>query len=770
MTDYEKLGVFYLGRRYDLAKRQPTQEPVLYDSKDLVTHAVCVGMTGSGKTGLCIGLLEEAAIDGIPAIVIDPKGDLTNLLLTFPDLRGADLLPFVEQRAGADPAAFAEQQAALWREGLAEWRQTPDRIRKLKESAEFAIYTPASRAGRPVSVLRSFAAPPAAALEDRETMRELVSGTAASLLALAGIGAGPQSREHVLLSTILDRAWRAGRHLTLAAIIEQVRNPPVSQVGIMDVESFYPAKERFQLAMAFNTLLASPGFEAWMEGEPLDPGALLHTPQGKPRVAIFSIAHLSDGERMFFTALLLNQVVSWMRTQPGTTSLRALVYMDEIFGYFPPTAAPPSKQPLLTLMKQARAFGIGVVLATQNPVDIDYKGLSNAGTWFIGRLQTERDKARLLDGLESAAGSMSRPQIESALSQLGSRVFLMHNVHEDAAVVFQTRWTLSYLRGPLTREQIRMLTPAADEAVPRTVQAASPARPVLPPGIPQQFAPASAGAVYKPMLYGAATVRFTDARKNVDVTEEVAFLTPITAEAVAVDWPASQPSGLAPADLEPEPPPDVSFVELPPTAAVARNYTAWSKAFAAWLYQTRRLVILKSPSTGLVSNPGESERDFRVRAQQAAREERDAAAQRLRAKYAPRIAAMEERVRRARQAVERERGQAAQQKMGTMVSVGATLLGAFLGRKTLSAANIGRATAAVRNYGRIAKEAQDVTRAGETVEALENQLRDLNAQFEGEVREAEARLHSSPEPFDRVEIAPRKANIEVKLVSLLWTP
>ncbi|MBP6201330.1 MAG: ATP-binding protein, partial [Nitrospira sp.] len=412
-AEFETLGVFYLGRPYDLAAKQAKPGWLLYDSKDLVTHAVCVGMTGSGKTGLCVGLLEEAAIDGIPAIVIDPKGDLANLLLTFPQLRGEDFAPWINEddarKKGLSAADFAAQQATLWQKGLGDWGQSGERIKKLRDAADFAVYTPGSNAGLPVSILKSFAAPSAELLDDAELLRERIGTTVTSLLGLIGVEADPiKSREHILLSSILDSAWRAGRDLDLPALIHQIQTPPMTKVGVLDVESFFPSKERFTLAMQLNNLLAAPGFAAWMEGEALDVGRMLYGPSGKPRIAIFSIAHLNDAERMFFVSLLLNQTLGWVRGQSGTTSLRAILYMDEIFGYFPPVANPPSKAPLLTLLKQARAFGLGVVLATQNPVDLDYKGLANTGTWFIGRLQTERDKARVMEGLEGAAASSGK--------------------------------------------------------------------------------------------------------------------------------------------------------------------------------------------------------------------------------------------------------------------------------------------------------------------------------------------------------------------------
>src|SRR6187200_266612 len=424
---FEKLGLFYLGRRHDIAAGTTRDEPVLYDSRDLVTHAVCIGMTGSGKTGLCLDLIEEAAIDGVPVIAIDPKGDLGNLLLTFPGLSASEFRPWVNEDdarlAGLDVDAFAAREAAGWAAGLQSWGQDGARIERLRKSAEFTIYTPGSRAGRPVSILSSFTAPSAAERDDTELLAERASGTATSALVLAGVDAPPRSREHSLVASLLTHAWQRGASLDLASLIRDVQSPPFDKVGVVDLESFFPAKERFALAMQLNGVLAAPGFEVWLEGDPLDPQALFYDAAGRPRVSVFSIAHLGDAERMFFVSLLMNQMVGWMRRQSGTTSLRAILYMDEILGYFPPVSNPPSKAPLLTLLKQARAFGVGVVLATQNPVDLDYKGLANAGTWFIGRLQTERDKQRLIEGLEGAASEGSqkfdRARTEEILAGLG---------------------------------------------------------------------------------------------------------------------------------------------------------------------------------------------------------------------------------------------------------------------------------------------------------------------------------------------------------------
>lgn len=802
MQDYEKLGVFYLGREYDLASNKAIDDNlILYDSKDLVTHAVCVGMTGSGKTGLCLALLEEAAIDSIPAILIDPKGDLGNLLLTFPQLRGEDFAPWVNPedaaRKGLSLNDYAAQQADMWKKGLESWGQDAARIQRLRNAADIAIYTPGSNAGLPVSILKSFAAPDAALRDDPEALRERIGTTATSLLGLLGINADPlQSREHILLSTIFNAAWSAGQDLDIAALIGQIQSPPFTKIGVLDLETFYPAKDRFGLVMALNNLLAAPGFGAWMDGEPLDIQKMLYTPQGKPRLSIFSIAHLTDAERMFFVSLLFNQMVSWMRAQSGTTSLRALLYMDEVFGYFPPVANPPSKQPLLTLLKQARAYGLGIVLATQNPADLDYKGLSNAGTWFIGRLQTERDKERVLAGLEGAAaesgGRFDRGAMEQTLASLGNRVFLMNNAHEDAPVIFNVRWVMSYLRGPLTRAQIKTLMDGYKNSTPATAVSAAPvsaaaqsapagvaapvptvtAQPSVPPEIPQFFIPTRGSGegkslVYKPFVLGSAKVNFVDTKTRVDVTNEITALTPITDAIVPVNWDEGKETEVAVNDLDRSAAGSAAFADLPPAAAKPKNYDAWRKDFITWLYGEQKIDLFKSVNTKQISNPGETERDFRARLALSGRERRDAEAEKLRQKYAPKIATLQERIRKAQQAVEREKEQAKQAQMQTAISVGATLLGAFVGRK---GSTIGRATTAVRGAGRSMREQSDIGRAEDTVETMQANLKELDEEFKAKTTELETTLDAQNESLETLTIKPKKTAINVQLLALAWAP
>ncbi|MCZ7372262.1 MAG: hypothetical protein O8C60_01155, partial [Candidatus Methanoperedens sp.] len=517
--------------------------------------------------------------------MIDPKGDIADLLLTFPELKGEDFAPWINEedalKKGLSSQEYAAQQAEVWTKGLTYWGQDGKRIKRLREIADFVVYTPGSNAGIPISILKSFSSPPPQIIEDEELLQERVNSTSTSLLGLLGIAADPiRSREHILLSNIFMNAWKKNEDLNLSRLIQHIQTPPMAQIGVLSIESFYPSRERFELAMQLNNLIAAPGFQLWMEGEALDIDRLLHDPGGKPQVSIFYVAHLNDAERMFFISLLLNQIVSWMRTQTGTTSLRALVYMDEVFGYLPPIANPSSKRPLLTLLKQARAFGVGLVLATQNPVDLDYKGLSNTGTWFIGRLQTERDKVRVLDALEGvAAGTdkqFDRKSIDRLITGLEKRIFLMHNVNEDVPVVFETRWAMSYLRGPLTRNQIKTLMdpfkvmktistpvqPVSDQTpgiIPKSVKVTdqNQDKPLLPPDIPEYFMemigskPDDATTlVYQPMALGVAQVRFADLKMKIDATRDVIIIAPIKDDPLPVNWKNSMEIALNISDLK----------------------------------------------------------------------------------------------------------------------------------------------------------------------------------------------------------------------------
>jgi hypothetical protein len=810
--DFEKLGAFYLGKKYDIEEDQIMDRLVMYDARDLTTHAVCVGMTGSGKTGLCIDLLEEAAIDHVPALIIDPKGDITNLLLTFPELQAGDFRPWINvddaRRKGLTLDEFAEQQAELWKDGLGRWGQDGSRIRLLKESAEYTIYTPGSDAGVPVSILQSFAAPRLDWDTHTEILRERVGGTVSALLGLIGIEADPvRSREHILLSTLFEHFWRRGEDLDLRTLILSIQDPPFRELGVFDVDTFFPKKDRFDLAMNLNNIIAAPGFTSWLQGQPLDISGFLTTPQGTPRHSIFYIAHLSDAERMFFVTMLLNQVVTWMRTQPGTTSLRALLYMDEIFGFFPPVANPPSKQPMLTLLKQARAFGLGVVLTTQNPVDLDYKGLTNAGTWFIGRLQTERDKMRVLDGLEGASSEaghiLDKSTLSTIISDLGKRVFLLHNVHESAPITFHTRWAMSYLRGPLTRPQVHQLMKSRvpDEPVetpltrteiaahkPMTIQSASSigtyadSPPIL-PGIQQVYIPVRRGVqaafqadisedgriqshscVYVPVIMSMGSVHFTDRKRDVDDTEEFTlFLEPT--ELGVLSWDDATPLDVSPEELLTAPDPDASFEDIPQTMNEPGELKRLEKDLAGHVYRTSTITLLYSPRLKIHSRPSESRRDFQFRLTQDAREQRDEAVDKLTRKYEKKLNRVERKLERAEISLEKKKAKASARKTEIAVSVGESVLGMFMGRRSTRAAST-----AMSKYRQSKTAQMNVKEAEEKVEALQEEIEALEEELKEETERITEEWDESLQELKEISIRPRKRDIDVKMLSVAWLP
>lgn len=871
MIDIEKLGAFYLGRVVTPAEvgggdgsaprppaptaADPAFLPFLLDSRELVTHAVCVGMTGSGKTGLCLSLLEEAAIDGIPAIAIDPKGDLADLLLTFPALQPREFRPWIDEeearRAGVSADEFAARTAQTWSEGLARWGQDGARIARLRTAADIAVYTPGAHHGLPLSVLGCLEAP--ACGLDADAIRERVAGAASGLLALLDIDADPlRSREHVLLSALFARAWEDGRTLDIASLVREIADPPLTRVGVLDIETFYPARERMDLSLRLNNLIAAPGFAAWMEGEPLSARSLLYTPDGRPKLSVISISHLDDPSRMFLVTMLLGEILSWMRAQPGTGSLRALLFMDEIFGYFPPVANPPSKPLMLTLLKQARAFGLGVVLATQNPVDLDYKGLSNAGTWFLGRLQTDRDRQRILDGLEGSGQSgFDRGEVDRLLAGLAPRRFLLHSVHGNP-LVFETRWTMSYLRGPLTRPQLAVLTaqrtrasdtdistpaagtPAAAAITPCAIPLApgtsasnttaapiSPtsearvpaprvgapgaegARPVLPPGATELFVPPTpgtspgggSGLVYRPFLVGSANAHYVVAKLGMDEWRRIVMVVSMAGDSPPNPWEADSADpdtiarivaalaadfsvdsrapgatgAIAASTTVPttyEPVSAARFAPLPPVATRPKSWTAWGKALVTRLYQAEPRRLWSCPALKETSYPTESEADFRLRVTQRGRESRDAAVDALRKKYAVKLQAMQDRLRRAQDRVEREQSQYNQQQFQASVSAGATLLGALLGGRR----GIGGMATTARAVGRAQREKGDIGRATDELTALQQQFDDLQAQVEEEIRALQAGADPAALSIEDVTVPPRKADTVVERVLLAWVP
>ncbi len=784
---FEKLAAFYLGRLYDLDQGELRDDLLMYDAKDLCTHAMCVGMTGSGKTGLCLSLLEEAAIDKIPAICVDPKGDLANLLLTFPDLQPGDFKPWLEQaeatRKGKTLDELAESTATMWREGLASWGQSPDRIQKLKDAVDVAVYTPGSNIGLPLTVLRSFDAPPPETRENSELMGDKVTGSVSGLLTLMGIDADPMtSPEHILISSILNHEWRAGNDVGIAQLIRLIQSPPINRVGVVDLDSFMSSGDRGKLAMRLNNLLASPAFSSWLEGETLSIKKLFYTAEGKPRISILSIAHLNDSERMFFVTILLNELLAWMRTQSGTSSLRALFYMDEVAGYFPPVRNPPTKPPMLTLLKQARAFGLGITLATQNPVDLDYKGLSNIGTWFLGRLQTERDKARVLEGLEGASAQagqeFDRNEMEQVLAGLGNRVFLMNNVHDGFPQIFQTRWAMSFLAGPLARDQISHLMAdrkaeakakraESNESVKSEPEAA--ARPVVPSGVDERFMAAheapdeNTKLIYRPGLYCQGSMHFSKSSADLDTWLDTKRL--IRCGRGWPDDPWGQSEPVSPdVELLDEPEPDYGWSDLPDELLSKGKFRSYAKQFKDYLYRNSYLTLYKSPLVNGYAPGGCTEAEAKVFFGQQLREQRDLETEKLRDKYEAKIKSLEKKIQTAEDRVAREQAQYEQARWSSILSVGSSILGAFVGgRRT------GMSTAA-RGVGRASQQHGDIARAEQSVKLLQDDLQDL----ENELREEIDKLTEQYDPenvkLESSQIPPRKSDLKAEPPIIVWTP
>lgn len=800
---YEKLGAFYMGREYDVATKAMAESLVMYDSKDLVTHGVVLGMTGSGKTGLCLALLEEAAMDGVPVIAIDPKGDIGNLLLQFPNLSAEEFKPWVNEddarRKERTVDEHAANQAEIWAKGLADWGQGKERIQALRDKVDMAIYTPGSNAGLPVSILSSLDAPSEEVMEDREMLADRIESTVSSMLGLMGVEADPvQSKDHILLSNIVAHFWAKGQNLSLEVLVRAIQQPPIRKVGVVDIDTFLPESKRSDLAMKLNNLLASPGFGVWLEGEPLDIQRMYFTPEGKPRISIFCISHLSDSERMFFVSLLMNQLLGWMRQQSGTTSLRALFYMDEIFGYLPPTANPPSKKPMMILLKQARAFGLGLLLGTQNPVDLDYKALSNIGTWFLGRLQTERDMQRVLDGLQGAASSsgvtFDRATLQKLLAALGNRVFLMNNVHEDHPVVFQVRWVMSYLSGPLSRNLIKKLmdpvrpakkaeVEAGDDgfAPPGASSGATSAvrntiKPKLPEGVEEYFLRPSGGTgaehlTYVPAMLRSAVVVFEDAKKGISGKRVVTVANEIDVKGQRVSWDRfiDLPRELEVAKFESVPDEGVAYADLPGAALKSGTYSSIEKDFVDELFNKESIEVFFSPLIKAYSNPGESEGDFKVRMAHAVREVRDKAVDELKAKSVKAVKALETKAIKAMEKVETQKAQASSAKMATFMKVGSSILGALLGGRKSGLASVASSTT-VTGVSRAWQQSKEADAAEAELERIRAEMADLEAQAEEAVQKVKDQYEPDQLVLEKTRITPLKKNIQPVATGILWLP
>lgn len=781
--DYEKLKLFYIGKE---KINDEESVPLVYKNKHLTTHAAIIGMTGSGKTGLGISLLEEAAIDNIPSIIIDPKGDMGNLLLTFPELKSDDFEPWIEeqdaQNNNMSVSELASKTASLWENGITGDFQSKERIAKLKNAADYTIYTPGSTSGVPVSVLSSFKAPSREVLEDADILNQLISSTVSSLLSLVDIKENTSSKEHILISSIFMNFYSQEKDLSLEELISSIVTPPFKKVGIFDLETFFAQDDRLKLALKLNTIIANPSFKSWIEGEPLDISNMLYDENGKARVSIFSISHLNDSQRMFFVSLLLNQMVAWMRRQEGTSSLKALLYMDEIFGYFPPSKNPPSKQPMLTLLKQARSFGVGVILSTQNPVDLDYKGLANIGTWFIGRLQTKQDKEKVIDGLTTGANAnLDKKELMDLLSNLSKRNFIMKNIHEDAVKVFKTRWVLSYLKGPMAKDDIKKLmsekivkalNPIKEIISSSTKTHSNTAdtinKPILPNSLEECFNYISQQDSYQmqPFLLASCELNYYSTSKNIDVKQEIIQKIYLDETDSEINWEDSEE--LDENEFSRTEKSNSSYYNIPTFMQNSREIKLLQKDFTNRVYQNNKLTLYRNAKLKLTSKQDESLVDFKIRVQDRLNEAIDENVEKLQIKYEKEEKRLETKLEKLYVKLEKEKDQASAKTTDALISIGSSIIGAFFGKSILSKTNVGKAASGVKNASKILKERKDVKFVEAEIEEISNDILGLKEKLEAEIEKINSEYNISNYEIEETYIKLRRKDIFNVKLSLLW--
>ena len=796
----------FLGKNYDLQKSKMGEDQVFYDPDDLTTHAVITGMTGSGKTGLAVVMLEEAALQGIPAILVDPKGDLTNLLLHFPDLLPSDFQPWVDQdaarRDGVTVEAAAEKAASLWKNGLESYGMGKPNLEALRDSVEFAVYTPGSDAGLPVSIMASLSAPPIPWEGNKEILRERISSTVTAILGLVGLkDIDPvRAREHILLANIFEEAWKVGKDLDMATLITHVQSPTFDKLGVFPLEQFYPEKDRFELAMLLNNFLAAPAFQTWLEGQPLDIEAFLYNADGKPRHSVFYLAHLSDEERMFFITLLYTSIESWMRTQKGSSGLRALVYFDEIAGYLPPVANPPSKNIILRMLKQARAFGVGLMVATQNPVDLDYKALSNAGTWIIGKLQTDQDKNRLLDGLEGAAPGMDRKAFDKMISLIDKRVFLLHNVHEDAPEVFHTRWAMNYLPGPMTRSQLPALnalvgageSSAAGSAAEKKSEKKAQKRsslgqdvpPAVPGSIPEYYFPVGRGPVealkaagrstegevpnpktlYRAALMGQARVAYLDRKYN--LSEEIVYTARIDElkRKGLVRWENFIAAPVDPDDFSGTASPGALYDTLDNLTLDDVTYVKGLEAdFTDWIYRTQALTIRQNEALGVTAGPGVSEDEFKKMCAEAVEDKKQEAIDAIKDKYEAKLDKLEAKLKKETLEFEEDKQELGHRRLEEVGKGVENALKLFSGRSSSISTSLTKR--------RMTSKAKSDLEASEMdVKNVEAEIAAMKEDMTEELQDLEADWKDVADKVIEIPVSPYKKNIFVEVFGVVWLP
>lgn len=767
---YEKLGLFYIGRDVDKHTQAITEALTLLKNKNFTTHAAIIGMTGSGKTGLGIGLIEEAAIDNIPAIVIDPKGDMGNLLLTDPTFNPKNFEPWVADEAQSkaeELSGYAQKIAAMWQEGIKKDHQDESRVAKLA-AVEKTIYTPGSSAGISINVLGSMDAPPSEIIDDADSFASYLKSTVTSLLSLIGIEADPvSSKEYLLIAQLLTNVWMNRQNISLESLIGSIINPPFDKIGVLPLESFYPQAARFTLATKLNAVMASPTFATWLQGEPLDIQSLLYDANGKAKVSIFSIAHLNDEERMFFVTLLLNKYIAWMRRQSGTSALKTILYMDEIYGFFPPTQNPPSKEPMMLLLKQARAFGVGVVLSTQNPVDLDYKGLSNIGTWFIGRLQTTQDIDRVIEGLGGqVGGTYSKSEIRTLLANLNQRIFFLKSAHLDDIRLFTTRWVLSYLKGPLNSRDIAQLMEAkkASLTIPESILSTPKVSQgyqefvALDNTIQQQFMVDVSGQNhFRATLQGEVEIHYFNQSKGIDENEKLCLNLELYDDE-PINWDDAVEIESCQA-LGSSAPSNAKFAPISSEISNDKGLRQTKKSLVDWIYKGKRLTTYQCSSPKLNSKPYESMGDFKVRINDILNEQKEEAIEKLQERYDKKEQTLLRQMQRAQEQLEKEKSDSTK----SMIDTGIAVLGALFGRTTSS--KLGQA---ISTGSRAYKERGDIGRAEERIAQIQEEIDKVSQELADQIDELALKYDIDNVTITESAMKPRKSDISVKQLSIVW--
>lgn len=779
--DYEKLKLFYIGKE----KIDGQITPLVYQNKDLLTHAAIIGMTGSGKTGLGITLLEEAAIDAIPSIIIDPKGDMTNLLLNFPELNPSDFEPWLDDsevsNSGGTKEELAIKVSNSYKEGIQRDFQDLTRVKKLKDSADFTIYTPGSSAGVQISILSSFKAPTIEILEDMELFSNIINSTVHSILSLIDNKSDETSKESILLASIFTNYFKEQKDLTLEELITLIVTPPFSKIGVFDLETFFPQSDRLKFALKINTIIASPSFSSWLEGESLDISKMLYSQSGKAKVNIFSIAHLNDSQRMFFVTILLNQILAWMRRQEGTTSLKALLYMDEIFGYFPPQANPPSKQPMLTLLKQARSFGIGVILSTQNPVDIDYKGLSNIGTWFIGRLQTKQDIEKVIDGLSSASeNGLNKQELSLALGTLAKRNFIMKNINEESIKTFETRWALSYLKGPLSKDAIKKLMENKKNSSTKNLEeknsevnepfidvSKGKSKPIVVSNIKEKYSYSSQNNAYymQGYLLFSCTVHYLYTLKNVDLKEHINFKIYLDEKASQINF--DEREDVLTDTFDEKEKPNSFYYELPSFIQNEKELKLLERDFADYVYRNFKLTLYKNDTLKISSKQYESLDDFKIRIQDRLNEQIDKKIENLKQKFEKENTLLEQKISKLFEKLKKEEQDALSATTNSIISIGTSILGAFFGKSSKTAI-VSKVATSSRGVSKALKERSDIKTVQGEIDALQSLQDGLEEKLKIEIEKINDEFNISKYTIEEFFIKPKRTDIYDIKIELLW--